>query len=162
MVCKRLREGFVGSSGDAAGVDRLLHRRDDEVGADAFHRRVAKIEDLGKVVSGVDVHHGERQLRRPERLLGDVQHHDAVLAAGEEQHRTFELGRDLTQQMHGLRFERVEVRDQSLHRCLRYCGYGCGQPCRPHSDLSCPAQRPARGSSPGFTARVHGQQPIDG
>ena len=33
--------------------------------------------------------------------------------------------------------------------------------CRPHSVLSNAAQRPARGSSPAFVRRVHGQQPID-
>ena len=32
----------------------------------------------------------------------------------------------------------------------------------PHSVLLVPAQRPLRGSSPGATRRVHGQQPIDG
>jgi hypothetical protein len=33
--------------------------------------------------------------------------------------------------------------------------------CRPHSVLACPAQRPARSSSPEATARVHGQHPIE-
>ena len=33
--------------------------------------------------------------------------------------------------------------------------------CRPHSDLPLPDQRPARASSPSWTGRVHGQQPID-
>jgi 3D (Asp-Asp-Asp) domain-containing protein len=32
----------------------------------------------------------------------------------------------------------------------------------PHSVLSCPAQRPARRSSPSFTGLVQGQQPMDG
>jgi hypothetical protein len=32
----------------------------------------------------------------------------------------------------------------------------------PHSVLPVPAQRPLRGSSPGATREVHGQQPIDG
>ena len=39
---------------------------------------------------------------------------------------------------------------------------GEGSACRPHSVLDWPDQRPARGSSPGATGRVHGQQPIDG
>jgi probable phosphoglycerate mutase len=34
--------------------------------------------------------------------------------------------------------------------------------CRPHSILSSPAHRPARGSSPSDTGLVHGMQPIDG
>ena len=31
----------------------------------------------------------------------------------------------------------------------------------PHSVFVLPAQRPARGSSPGATARVHGAQPME-
>ena len=33
--------------------------------------------------------------------------------------------------------------------------------CNPHSILEVPDQRPARGSSPGATARVQGAQPMD-
>jgi ribosomal-protein-alanine N-acetyltransferase len=36
------------------------------------------------------------------------------------------------------------------------------QACRPHSVFAEPAQRPARGSSPGATRRVQGAQPMDG
>jgi hypothetical protein len=32
----------------------------------------------------------------------------------------------------------------------------------PHSVFSLPRQRPARGSSPGFTGLVQGAQPMDG
>jgi hypothetical protein len=39
---------------------------------------------------------------------------------------------------------------------------GSGHEWIPHSVLLVPAQRPLRGSSPGATRRVHGQQPIDG
>ena len=42
-----------------------------------------------------------------------------------------------------------------------YCPPTGAATCRPHSVLALPAQRPARGSSPGDTGRVHGQQPID-
>ena len=48
---------------------------------------VAELEHLGEVVPGVDVHDRERDPRRAERLLGEPQHHDRVLAAGEQQHR---------------------------------------------------------------------------
>ena len=34
--------------------------------------------------------------------------------------------------------------------------------CRPHSVLACPAQRPARESSPGWTGRVQYVQPMLG
>jgi hypothetical protein len=53
-------------------------------------------------VAGVDVHHRERDAGRPERLLGQVQHDDGVLAAREQQHRALELGGDLADDVDGL------------------------------------------------------------
>ena len=41
-------------------------------------------------------------------------------------------------------------------------GYLASAGCNPHSTFSWPAQRPARGSSPGITWRVQWVQPIDG
>jgi hypothetical protein len=42
--------------------------------------------------AGVDVHHRERQPPGANALMGQVQHHDGVLAALEQQHRPLELG----------------------------------------------------------------------
>ena len=53
---------------DAAPVDRVLDRRDDEPDVEPLDRRVAELDDLGEVVPGVDVHDRERQARGPERL----------------------------------------------------------------------------------------------
>ncbi len=39
---------------------------------------------------------------------------------------------------------------------------GAAPGCSPHSVLANPAHRPARGSSPGATGRVHGAQPMEG
>ena len=100
---------------DAALVDRVLHRRDDEPGAELLDRGVAERDHLGEVVAGVDVHHRERQLGGPERLGRGVRHHDAVLAAREEQHRPLEFGRDLTQEVDRLGFERRQVRSDPPH-----------------------------------------------
>ena len=48
-------------------------------------------------------------------------------------------------------------------RCRRWGGgRGLASWWIPHSVLPVPAQRPLRGSSPGATRRVHGQQPIEG
>ena len=107
-VARRARTGVLD---DAAPVDRVLHRGDDEADVEPLDRRVAELDDLGEVVPGVDVHHRERQARRPERLERDVEHHDAVLAAREQQHRPLELGRDLAQEVDRLGFERVEMRE---------------------------------------------------
>ena len=68
---------------------------------------VAELDDLVEVVAGVDVHDGERQRRRPERLGRQVQHDHRVLAAGEQQHRPLERGGDLSEDVHGFRFERA-------------------------------------------------------
>ena len=94
---------------DPARVDRVLHRGDDEPDTELGDPPVAEVDGLGEVVPGVDVHDGERDLRRPERLLGQPQHDDRVLAAGEQQHRPLELGGDLAEDVDGLGFEQVEL-----------------------------------------------------
>ena len=45
----------------------------------------------------------------PERLLGQPQQHDRVLAAGEQQDRPLELGGDLAHDEDGLRLELAKV-----------------------------------------------------
>jgi hypothetical protein len=95
---------------DAAGVDVVLHARDQQPQPERGDGLVAEPQHLVEVVAGVDVQHGERQGRRPERLRGGVQHHHRVLAAGEQQDGALEGRRDLTEDVHGLRFERGQVR----------------------------------------------------
>ncbi len=120
-------------------------------GTDSLHELVAILDDLGEVVTGVDVHHRERQPSRRERQHGEVQQHRRVLATAEQQHRVLALGRDLADDGDGLVGQRLEVRAGSgVHTCS------------PHSVFELPAQRPPRRSSPSATGRVHGQQPIDG
>ena len=96
--------------GDAAGVDRLLHRRHDQPLAELGHAAIAELERLGKVVAGVDVHHGEREPAGAERLLGEAQQDDRVLAAAEQQHRALELGGHLAHDEDGVRLEGGERR----------------------------------------------------
>ena len=106
-VCSRLRDGPVLDR--AALVDRLLHRRDDQPLAQLGDAAVAEVEHLGEVVAGVDVHDRERERRRAERLLGQPQQHDRVLAAGEQEHRTLELGRHLAHDVDGLGLQLLEL-----------------------------------------------------
>ena len=87
----------AGVLADLAGVDRVLHRGDDQLDAEVGDGAVAELDDLVEVVAGVDVHHRERDPRRPERPVGEVQHDDGVLAAGEQQHRPLALGGDLAE-----------------------------------------------------------------
>ena len=100
--------------GDPAGVDRRLDGADDELGAQLGDPAVPVVDDLGEVVAGVDVHQREGEPGGPEGLLGDLQHHRGVLAAGEEEHGVLELGGDLTEDVDRLGLERVEMRDRGF------------------------------------------------
>ena len=75
-------------------------------------RRSRILEDLGEVVAGVHVHDRKRDRRRRERLLGQREHDDRVLAAGEQQHGPLELGRDLAEDVDRLGLEHVELRER--------------------------------------------------
>ena len=70
---------------------------------------VAELDDLSKVVAGVDMQHRERNARRPERLLGEAQHHDRVLAAGEHERRALELGSHLAEDVDRLGLQGLEL-----------------------------------------------------
>ena len=90
-------------------VDRVLHAGDDEALAELLDATVAVLDHLGEVVTRVDVHDRERELGRAKGLFGQPEHHDRVLAAGEEQHRTFALGSDLAHDVDRLGLELVEM-----------------------------------------------------
>ena len=171
--------GAVGPLAQPAVVDPVLHRGDLEPQPEPLDGGVAVGEHLGEVVAGVDVQHRERDRGRPERLCRDVQHDDGVLAAAEQQHRPLELGGDLADDEHRLALEHVELAQRRqgggrrrgrvgghVGRHGQRLGQGVGggghAGCSPHSVLAKPAQRPARGSSPGATRWVQGSQPIDG
>ncbi len=155
-VCRRLREvrGPVSSLTRPASIDSWTEATIEPL-AELGDAAVAVGDDLREVVPGVDVHHGKRERPRAERLLGETQQHDRVLAAGEQQHRALALGRELAQDVDGLGLERVEVAQRGG------AGGGVGgcerHPCSPHSVLSSPAQRPAR-PAPGCVQCV---QPIE-
>ena len=94
---------------DAALVDRVLHAGHHEPHAHLLDETVAELDHLGEVVARVDVHHRERDHAGLERLLGEVQHDDAVLAAGEQQHGALALGGDLADHEDGMRLELGEA-----------------------------------------------------
>ena len=71
------------------------HGGDEQIDFELLDGAVAELDDLLEVVPGVDVHHGERDARREERSLGEVQHHHGVLAPGEQQDGALTLGGDL-------------------------------------------------------------------
>src|SRR6188472_1205036 len=94
---------------DASLVDRVLDGRDHEPLSELRDPSVAELDRLGEVVARVDVHEREGEATGAERLLGEPQENDRVLAAGEEEHRAFELGGDLAHYVDRLGLERVEV-----------------------------------------------------
>ncbi len=107
------------------------------------HDVIAEVEDLLQVVSGVDVQQRERQRCRPERLDRQVQQHRGVLAAREQDHRAFELARDLTEDVDGFRLERVERVELRPVQLRPDGGFGEGsgdvdghEACNPHSVLA--------------------------
>ena len=96
---------------DAARVDRLLHRGDDQPLVDLLDQAVAELEHLGEVVAGVDVEDRERERTGPERLDGQLEQDQRVLASGEQQHGPLELGGDLAHDVDRLGLEAVELGD---------------------------------------------------
>ncbi len=108
---------------DLALVDRVLHLGDDEARADARDGGVAELDDLGEVLTGVDVQHRKRELLGREGLDREVQQHRRVLAAGEEQDRAFALRDHLSEDENGVGLQQVEV----------VGGGGSAQGCRRHS-----------------------------
>ncbi len=86
-----------------------LHRGHDQLHAQLLHQPVAVRQRLREVVAGVDVQQREGDLARPEGALGQVGHHDGVLAAGEEHNRALELRGRLAQDVDRLGFQLLEV-----------------------------------------------------
>ncbi|MPM63521.1 hypothetical protein SDC9_110401 [bioreactor metagenome] len=141
--------GAVGPLQEPAIVDIVLDPGHQQADAELVDHPVAVREHLGEVVPGVDMQQGERHSSGPEGFGGQVEQDGRVLAAAEQQHRPLQLGDGLADDVDGLGLQQVEM-VESAHRC------------NPHSVLARPAHRPARGSSPGATRRVHGSQPIEG
>ena len=150
-VCSRLREarGPVSSTTRPLSIDSctLATISRSPSSADAA---VAELDHLGEVVPGVHVHQRERERRRAERLLGQAQQHDRVLAAAEQQHRPLEFGGDLAHHVDRLGLERAQVAQLGAGGDAHQGS--TTSTCRPHSVLSVPAQRPSR-PLPGLGAR---------
>ena len=83
---------------------------------------------LVEVVAGVDVHDRERQPTGPKRLQRQMQHHDRVLAAGEQQDRTLELGGDLASDVDRLGLQRAQMAELVLPRRWASRGRLCHDP----------------------------------
>ena len=93
---------------DALGK-RLLDGADDELRAELFGAAVAKLDEFGKFVAGLDVQERHRNVRRTERLFRETQQADGILAAGKKQDGTFKLGRDFTHDVNRLGFQILQM-----------------------------------------------------
>jgi len=104
---------------DSALIDRVLHRGDNQLDVKFSDPAVAKLNRLREVVARVDVHHRERNPGRPERLLGQAQHHDRILAAREQQAGPLQFGSDLADDVNALSLkpgQRVQCRRSRRRR----------------------------------------------
>jgi hypothetical protein len=72
-------------------VDRFLDGCDDQFDAKFIDRLVPEVEDLLEIVSGIDVHDGERQPCWIEGLDREAQHERRVLPSGKQQNWAFGL-----------------------------------------------------------------------
>ena len=66
---------------DPPAVDRILDAPHDELFADAGGYVVAKLDDLGKIMAGVDMNDRKWKFRGTQRLHREMKHHDRVLAS---------------------------------------------------------------------------------
>src|SRR5690606_1391159 len=94
---------------DPPRVDRVLHRRHNEISAQVLDGPVAKGDHFWEVVSGVDMHHGEWHSGVIDRLYGETQLNGRVLATGEVEHGTRTFGRSLTDDVYALGFEGAQM-----------------------------------------------------
>jgi hypothetical protein len=144
---------------DVAG-EPLVVGVHDQIESEVARRLVAESDHLRKFPGRVYVQQRKRQLRGPEGFARKMQENRRVLADGVEQHGRAELRRGLAEDVDALGFEQLQMRSERCHAALpsRF-----GFMCKPHSFFSSCShhQRPARGFSPGCTARVHGAQPIE-
>jgi hypothetical protein len=111
--------------GHEAPGDRVFDARHDEREAQGRDALVAVGDDLGEVVPGVDVEHGERDLARDERLLREVEQDGRVLPAREEERGPLTFCRDLTEHEDGLVLEVVEMSSHGASEAHVSCAVKC-------------------------------------
>lgn len=95
---------------DAPRVDRLLHGADDQLRPEAFDQSVAIGDCFTEIVPGIDVQQRKWNPSRIKGLVSQMGNDYRVLAAGEQDDRTFELFRHLTQHVDGFRLQLFKMR----------------------------------------------------
>ena len=83
--------------------DGFVHGANNQLCAEFVCAPVAKLDQLGKLMAGLDIQKRHRYVGRPERLFREAQQADGVFAAGKEQDGAFKLGGDFTHDVNRLR-----------------------------------------------------------
>ncbi len=100
---------FAGPRHRNAVGDGVLDLADDELRAEFLCAAVAELIQFGKMMAGVHVQKRHRDVGRAERLFGEAQQADGILAAGEQQGRALELRGDFTHDVNRLGFEILQM-----------------------------------------------------
>jgi hypothetical protein len=140
--------GAVGLLLDQAPGHGVGHRGDDQLHAELGDALVAELQHVGEVQPGVDVHDREGDAGRRERLAGQLQHHDRVLAAGEEQHRALELRGHLADDVDGLGLQRLQLGEPVVRGAHALVLRGIGGRARTSSNRTGPGRIPGVQSPP--------------
>ena len=80
--------------GNAPCVNGCLHRTNNQLHAHFGNAAIAKLDDFGEVVPGINVHHREGDARWGECANCQVQHDDRILAARKQQDWALKFGRN--------------------------------------------------------------------
>jgi hypothetical protein len=107
-----------------AACHRIFHAAHDELGAQLAGTQVAKRRHFREVVAGVD--HQERigNAAHAKGFFGTPEHHQRILAAGEQEGGALKGGGHFAQEVDGLFFQRVEVAVAELAEQLGFCAGG--------------------------------------
>ena len=90
---------------DLAAINRFLHRPDHQFGTHLGHELIAVGHGFREVMSGVHMHQGKGNLGRPKSFLGQMGHHNRILAAGKQHHRFVKLRRGFAENVDGFGLE---------------------------------------------------------
>ena len=97
------------TKGFGALVQRFLILVDDQFDADFARVAVAKLDHLGKFVTGVNVHQRKRDFAREKGLLRQAQHHRGIFSDGIQHHRPRELRRSFPENLNAFGLQSFQV-----------------------------------------------------
>ena len=91
--------GMVGPFPEVTPVNPILDVGDPEAGAGAGHQLVTKVNDLGKIMAGVDMEQFERNGGGGECAAGQLIHHHGILTPRKQEGHIIALAGNLPENM---------------------------------------------------------------